>query len=253
MAVVEKEASLVDSPKDDPDDDWTSELTGTEPKETPPKEGEPKKEGVPEDHPTKLGRKVKELTENFSNFQSRMEAMLAKQEELLTSRYTTPAPSPSQTVEDEVPEHVKEALPYIRAELSREQKATQDYFDKYTSTVKKSREDIDEELHKEVVNELLEANFRNYKKISGDPTYDAQTNYDLAVASILKKQRRGQATRPNVRGDQETSPRGLSSSSTNSIVPPKKVEPDEFAKKFLHSIGAKDEDEWVQESLRNAK
>ncbi len=266
MAVVEQQDTFnPNSQNDEGEEAWMKELTEEE-RGGLQKEGFLDKEGkakgpVPESHPTKLGRKVKEMGERLGKLDSleeKLNQLMNMNLELSTKlqENRTPA-STSSSTEEEIPEHIKEVIPYVRRELSKEQNeresANKKYFDDYVANVKKTRGDVDEELHKEVVNELLETNFRAYKKIYGDPVIDAQTNYDLAVANILKKQRSGKRTAPNVHGDKETAPLGLSSNSRNSVEPPKRVEPDEFAGKFLRAIGAKVDDEWVQESLRNAK
>jgi hypothetical protein len=264
MAVVESTEVLDQNSQDDGDDTWMKDLTEPE-KLGLQKEGLLDKDGnakapVPENHPTKLGRKVKEMGERLGRLDSleeKLNQLMTMNQDLSTRLQENRQPAPREEESDEVPEHIKEALPYLKKELNREQaaadKAKTDYIDKYMELVRKSRTDVDEELHKAVVNELLETNFRNYKKISGDPTYDANTNYDLAVATITKRERAGKRVAPNVRGDRENAPLGLSSTSRNAVEPVKKIEPDEFAKKFIRSIGAKEDDEWVQESLRSAK
>jgi len=267
MAVVEQQERLDPNSEQDGGDDWMKDLTEPE-RQGLQKEGLLDKDGnpkapVPENHPTKLGRKVKEMGERLGKLDSiesqlaQLSQMMTANQELLTKTQEARRSVQSEQLDEEVPEHIKEALPYLKKELNREQaqadKAKTDYIDKYMDLVRKPRADVDEELHKEVVNELLDTNFRNYKKISGDPTYDANTNYDLAVATVLKRARSGKKAAPNVRGDRENAPLGLSSTSRNTVEPVKKIEPDEFARKFIRSIGAKEDDEWVQESLRSAK
>lgn len=262
MAVVDSQQRLEpNSDKDGGNDNWEEELTALDGKTPESDSATPKKDGVPEDHPTKLGRKVKELTEEFSSIKSRLDQFLTQQQEVLSrtqERRVESTERPAQPAEDDdIPEHIKEVLPYVKRELTRDQekseKAKQGWLDSYINAVRKPNPEVDEELHKAVVDELLDKNFRAYKRITDDPVYNAQVNYDLAVASILKRQRKGAAAKPNVKGDQENPPLGLSSSSSNVVNPVKKVEPDEFAKKFLRAVGAKEDDPWVQESLRNAK
>jgi hypothetical protein len=265
MAVVEHQDTLEpNSQNDGGDDAWMQDLTSEE-KTGLQKEGLLDKDGkakgpVPENHPTKLGRKVKEMGERLSKIDSledKLNQLMTMNQELST-RLQESRPATRTTEDaDEVPEHIREVLPYVKKELSREQHETdtknRKYYDDYVATVSKPREDVDKELHDAVVDELLTSNFRAYKKVTGDPSVDAQTNYDLAVARILKAQRAGKKTAPNVKGDRQNAPLGLSSGSANDLQPVKKAEPDEFARKFIRAIGAKDDDDWVQESLRSAK
>jgi hypothetical protein len=123
------------------------------------------------------------------------------------------------------------------------------YQDAYLATVRIAPGDVDKDLHAEVLKELVETNWQDYKKITGDPAQDARLNYDRGLAKVLKKRHAESAAAPNVRGDQKNAPTGLSSGSRVEGPPKKKIELDEFAKKYIAAYGSKEDDEWVQESL----
>jgi len=127
------------------------------------------------------------------------------------------------------------------------------YATDYIKAVQRGFGETDEELHNAVVKELTEINFRNYNKHTGNPLADAQINYDRAVATILRRQRTPSRGTPNVHGDRPNAPTDVSSASRLDGPPEKKIELDEYSRKFLKAIGAKEDDPWVIESLKGSK
>jgi hypothetical protein len=263
MAVVEQQMSSLAQPapthKED-EGDWEQELglKETPPKDTPPKDAPPAgvtppKEPVPDDHPTKLGRRVKQMEELLSGFSEKFDTFLSKLDE------TPRRASAPQSVEDEdVPEHIRETVDYIEKRRSKREQQEFDRRQKYATAYLKAvrgtkEEDVDEELHNEVVKELTETNYQSYLAHTNDPLQDAKINYDLGLATILKRQRAGKKAAPNVRGDRANAPTDISSGTHMSGPPPKRVELDEFSKKYLASLGAKEDDEWVVKSLQGSR
>jgi len=202
---------------------------------------------VPEDHPTKLGRKVKYLEDSLTTVLNKFDTLMSRFEE----RGQPGVPAPAHEEPGQVPTYVRETVEYLSKQQKVEQEQQRKYADGYIAAVRKGEDDIDDDVHAAVEQELLETNFRLYEKHTGDPVRDARLNYNIALAKILKQ--RTSKGKPNVKGDQETSPTKLSSNSSNAEPAVKLVEPDEHAAKFIRAMGAKIDDPWVQESLRNAK
>ena len=233
-------------PKTSGSEDWTKGLT-EDPKT------DPKQEPVPEDHPSKLGRKVQRLEETQGQLLSALEEM----KEMLRSR---PAPTPRREEVEEDPVEaaiISKAVKKTREELTREQSEEADsrrrYVQSYARTIKQGFGEEDVDLHDEVVKELLEVNYNDYPVHTRNPEQDARINYDRALAKVLRRQRLVSQDAPNVKGDKNKAPTGLSSGSQNPAEAKPKIEADEFSSKFLRSLGVSPDEEWVQESLRNAK
>jgi len=207
---------------------------------------------VPDDHPTKLGRRVSKMEERMMEMIDRFDTLMVKMEPGLPTRIPE-----YEAAQEDIPEHVKETVVAVRKELAkesqREREMQQKYAVDYIKAVQKGYGSTDEELHNAIVKELTETNFQNYKKITGNPLEDAQINYDRAAAGILRRQRAASKVAPNVRGDRENPPTDLSSSSRLDAPPERKIELDEFSRKFLRAIGAKEDEPWVLESLKGGK
>ena len=204
--------------------------------------GPGEKAPVPEDHPTKLGRRVSKMEEAMTSFLERFDSFMGKLEENRRS------PSLSQTREpadEEVPDHIREAAEYVERRAARKQQAErqaqQRYAGDYLRAVRRGFEDdLEPELHKEIVRELTETNFQAYLKHSGDPENDARINYGLALAAVLKRQRRGAQGKPNVRGDQKTAPTDVSTGTHMGEPLKKEIELDPWATKFLATLDPKE-------------
>ena len=201
---------------------------------------------VPEDHPTKLGRKVKVLEDSIYQLLDKFDTMLALQERGPAPRMDLPDDDP------EVDKLVNKTEQRILDKQRRTEEARQKYTTAYVRAVRSGFGE-DDELHQEIVKELLEANYADYPKHSENPARDAQVNYEMALGRILRRQRKTAQAKPNVQGDRPSAPTAVSSGSSNAAVPKPKIEPDETAAKFLKAMGVSPDEDWVQESLRNAK
>jgi hypothetical protein len=259
MAVVNQVIHSTDVPNQEPD---LEEPVKTEPtqavqpggNEPDPQSAEPVQRAtstVPDDHPTKLGRRVSRMEERLTDVFDKLDVLIGKMDRGVPTRmpeYVAPAEH------DEIPEHVKETVAAVKKELARDsqrdQEMQQRYATDYIRAVQRGFGESDEELHNAVVKELTETNFRNYKKHTGDPLSDAQINYDLAIGAILKRQRAASKVAPNVRGDKPNAPTDLSSTTRLEGPPVKKIELDEYSRKFLAAVGAKEDEPWVLESLK---
>jgi hypothetical protein len=247
MAVVENKEVFQPGVTPEGSPNWEEEL-GVAPKPAEAKPAEELPKPVDEDHPTKLGRKVKDLQDQLSSVLERFDAMIALQSE---------KPKPAAPVEDEDPELtriVSKAVDRTKAELQKEtekeNRARETYVNSYVDAVNKGfEEDLEPEIHAEVVKELLETNFQSYKRPTGNPLRDARINYTEGLAKILKGKRKAAQGAPNVKGDRKTAPTDLSASSRLDASPKKKIELDPYAKKFVASMGLAEDDEWVQESV----
>ena len=253
MAVVESQERLdPNSPKDG------GENQPTEAQATPPQKDEPTppavpkeetpavKPEVPEDHPTKLGRKVKFLEDSLTTVLNKFDTLISRME----SGQTGPA-APAHEEPGQVPTYVRETVEYLSKQQKVEQEQQRKYADGYIAAIRKGEDDIDDDVHAAVEQELLETNFRLYEKHTGDPVRDAKLNYNIALAKILKQ--RTSKGKPNVKGDQETSPTKLSSNSSNAEPAVKRIEPDEFVLKYCRVNGLDPYSPEIQESLKNAK
>jgi len=200
---------------------------------------------VPDDHPSKLGRKVSKMEEKMDGFLTRFDSFLAKMETRDDNRSDS-----FDTAPDETPDYVKETVTYLKKEQAKERELNRQYEDLYVKAINAGvDDDVDEDLHKEIVKELLDTNFGSYVRVTRHPEQDANINYRLAMGSILKNRRKVQSGAPNVRGANPTAPTDVSSRSSMTSPAPKKVALDEFAQKFIKSIGASEDDEWVQAAV----
>lgn len=212
------------------------------PSETEPTQAQPTP--VPDDHPTKLGRKVKQLEDTMYQVLDRFDSFLAMQDRPARLDITEDDP--------EVDKLVSKTEQRLLDKQRRAEEARQKYTSAYVRAVRSGFGE-DEDLHQEVVKELLETNYADYPRHSDNPAKDAQINYELGIARVLRRQRKTAQARPNVQGDKPTAPTAVSSGSTNPAMPKPRIEPDEPSAKFLRAIGVNPDEEWVQESLKNAK
>jgi hypothetical protein len=199
---------------------------------------------VPEDHPTKLGRRVSKMEESLNTILDRFDLLLTQQQRV--------EPTRTQSVDDDDPEiqRIEERLAKRNREKElREQEQNSQYVNRYLRAVKSGTGDVDEELHEAIVKELTEINPLLYKKHTGDPAADGRINYGLAEAKLLRQQRTAAKGAPNVKGDKKNAPTDLSSTSRLGEQPKKVIELDPYAKKFVKSLGLAEDDPWVQESL----
>lgn len=206
----------------------------------------PGKPKAPEDHPTNLGRKVKFLEESLGSVLNKLDTLVSRMETGGSSG--TPAPQYTPPDPGQVPAHVRETMDYLNRQQQQEREATRKYQEGYIAAVRRGQDDVDDDTHKLVEQELLETNFRLYERHTNDPVRDAEINYNKALVKIL----RGSKAKPNVHGDQETAPTALSSRSSNTPPKEKLIEPDPYALKFLRALGKDPSDPKVQEVLKSA-
>lgn len=265
MAVVEQQMTSLDASNSvDDGEEWRENLgLGASAEGSPSGEatpqgspGEPKpKEPTPDDHPTKLGRRVSRMEEVLGGLSDRFDTLFTKlDEDRRGTRRDSSLNNPQVPQDEDLPEHVRETVELVeRRRATREQQERvnkQQYSETYLKAAKGiHNDDVDEDLHREVLKELTEVNYQSYMMVTGNPQQDAKINYGLALANTLNRQRLGKKTAPNVRGDRNTAPTDISSGSHMSPPSRKPVELDEFSRKYLGSLGAKEDDEWVQKSL----
>lgn len=108
---------------------------------------------------------------------------------------------------------------------------------------------VNPDLHSEIETELL-TNVDDYPTYSKyrDPVSDARTNYMAAENKILKRRLVGTVPRPNIKGG-TNAPTGVSATSRMNNIPKPAPKLDEYAEKFLRSIGETSDAEWVQKSV----
>ena len=124
-----------------------------------------------------------------------------------------------------------------------------EYSNKYIHSIR-TMSYINPDLHTEIEAELL-TNVNDYPTYSknADPVSDARTNYYKAESKIAKqKLAEVQVPRPNVRGG-DNAPTGVSG--TGRMTAPSKpiVKLDEFASKFVKSLGESESADWVQKAV----
>lgn len=109
---------------------------------------------------------------------------------------------------------------------------------------------VNPDMHDAIENELL-TNVNEYPTYSKyvDPVSDAKQNYLKAENKLLKQQLAGgQPIVPNVRGG-NNAPTGVTSVGRTTVPPKATIQLDDYAAKFLRSIGETTDSEWVQKSI----
>lgn len=127
------------------------------------------------------------------------------------------------------------------------------YANQYVHSIK-TMSYMSPEMHAEIEAELL-TNVNEYPTYSKhlDPASDARTNYLKAENKILKQKVTGnQVPPPNVRGG-ANAPTGMSGTSRVNTPAKPTVKLDEFASKFLKSLGESEDADWVQKSVAREK
>jgi len=136
-------------------------------------------------------------------------------------------------------------------------KSTQDekkrkaYANEYVGAVKRLSY-LNPELHSDIESELLHSstNYPSPSRLS-DATYDAQMNYRMAEATVLKRQLAAfKAGKPLVKGGAGNPATGITATSTNVKSGKKIVELDEVSKKFVAAMGEKEDSDFVQDSVQ---
>jgi hypothetical protein len=148
------------------------------------------------------------------------------------------------------PEDLERYEAWKEAKLERQRNQ---YANQYVHSIK-TMNYINPEMHSEIEAELL-TNVNDYPTYSkfADPVSDARANYYKAESKVLKQKLTGnQVPPPNVRGG-ANAPTGLSGTSRVNTPAKPTVKLDEFASKFLKSLGESEDAEWVQKSVARDK
>jgi hypothetical protein len=111
---------------------------------------------------------------------------------------------------------------------------------------------INPELHVEIEKELLdsETQFGTFTAFK-DSSHDALMNYRIAESTVLKRKlAEARGGKPPVRGGGGNPATGITVVTGGAAPAVKQVELDEYAKKFVSSMGEKPDADWVQKSVQ---
>lgn len=198
------------------------------------------KEPVPEDHPTKLGRRVKglettlsEMNQKLDNFFSRFDARDRE-----TIREETGLPEIIST-----PEDVIKVNRYMKKKEQEEEIKDKENFSRNYLNDFKSLGSRDSELYPEIYDEMI----KNFNiRYSDDPKNDARVNYAEAKAALLS--RKFAPVKPNIKGKKPEIPIDLGIESKETPISSESVHLDDFAQDFAKSTGMKEES--IKEALK---
>jgi hypothetical protein len=211
------------------------------PQKTEAPQSQPEEEPVDPRERSNLGRKVKRLEDELTNFNSKMDTLL--------SRLTSPQPQYQQ--EDEVPDIIstsedvlkllkspkgKEAYKTLREDEAKERETQKEEYERKYFIASEKMKDDNPDMHKEIFDEML----KNFNLVrTGTPEIDAELNYIKAKASLLSKRMAAPAKPkpPNVKGDKNAIPAGLNVGSTNDAERGQEINLDADALEFLKKTG----------------
>ncbi len=237
---MEEEKKEVSNPQEDLGLAYDETFGGEERKTLTPEEEKKEvkevKEPVPEDHPTKLGRRVKGLETTLAEMNQKLDAFLSRSE---TRERETTKP------DDELPEIVSTPQDVMRVnqfQKKKEQEEAKAFSRNYLNAFK-SLGSGDSELYPEIYDEMIK-NFD--KRYSDDPVADARVNYAEAKVALLE--RKYAPKKPNVRGKKSEIPTDLGIESRETPSSPEAVHLDDFAQDFAKSTGMKEES--IREALK---
>lgn len=125
------------------------------------------------------------------------------------------------------------------------------YANQYVHSIK-SMSYLNPDMHSIIENELL-TNVNEYPTYSKfvDPVSDARQNYLKAENKILKSKLGGNQPKPNVKGGTNEAT-GVSLNTRVNTPPKASIKLDDYASKFVRSLGESEDAEWVQKSLRGS-
>lgn len=196
------------------------------------------KEPVSEDHPTKLGRRVKGLETTLSEMNQKLDAFFSRSE----SRDRETAKT---VTNDELPEIIStpdDVVKVNRFMKKKEQEDQEVYTKNYLNNFK-SLGSRDSELYPEIYDEMI----KNFNvRYSDNPQNDARVNYAEAKAAILSQ--KYAPTKPNVRGKKGEIPTDLGIESRETVTSSESVHLDDMAMDFAKSTGMKEES--IREALK---
>jgi hypothetical protein len=178
-------------------------------------------------------------------------AEMKKSLDMLVSQTSRPTPPKSGGEEPPVkfittPEELET---YNTWKASKDVEKKRQYAVEYVHTAKGLKY-LNPELHDEIEKELLysDTKFDSMSNFS-NPSKDAEINYRIAESNVVKRKlAEAIAGKPTKGGNNPAT--GITATSTNVASPKKKVELDEYAKKFLDAMGEKDDADWVQKSVQ---
>ena len=221
------------SNQDDLDLAYKETFGGEELKPSTPEE---EKKEVPEDHPTKLGRRVKGLETTLAEMNQKLDAFLSRSE--------AHDKEPVKENEDlpeivSTPEDVFKVNRFLKKKEQEEQKI---YSSNYLN-IFRSLGSRDQELYAEIYDEMI----KNFNvRYSDDPQADARINYAEAKAALLS--RKFAPLKPNVKGKKSGIPTDLGVESREEPSSTEAIHLDDLAKDFVKSTGMKEES--IRESLK---
>lgn len=205
-----------------------------------------------------LGRRLKRVEESLGTLGS-LQQKLDKIAELMEPRTTSydPFSAPRETgPTEEMPQYIntpEDFRKFQEIEKRKEEVQQERYSKGYVGYVKsRGLRDASTppELHSEIEKELLVTGISRYMRHTGNPVKDAEINYGLAKAEVLSRKYFNDANRPNVRGDRQNPPAGVTAATRTATPAAPKVELDEYARKFVNALGKSPDDEWVQKSIK---
>jgi hypothetical protein len=144
------------------------------------------------------------------------------------------------------PEDLEKYEAWRNAKQERQRNA---YANNYIHSIK-TMTYVNPELHSEIENELL-TNVNAYPTYSNysNPAGDAQQNYLKAENKLLKQRLvSSQTPKPNVRGG-APAPTGVSATTRMNTATKPSVKLDDYASKFIKSLGESEDADWVQKSV----
>ncbi len=192
-----------------------------------------------ENHPTKLGRKVKRLEEDWNSINSKLDLLLSKmggsesvEEEINEDSIIATADDVLKVFKSQKGKEIYKSL--REEETEEENKHRKTYEREYFNTFETFK-DNNSDLHKKIVEEMLK-NFNVVK--TGKPEIDAEINYSNAKASVLSGMISGKKpVKPNVEGDKNKLNIGLDVSTNNDEDRRLDVNLDEYASEFVKKVG----------------
>lgn len=194
------------------------------------------KEPVPEDHPTKLGRRVSGLETTLAEMNQKLDAFFSRSE--IRDRETT-------KTDGELPEIIstpEDVIKVNRFQRKKEQEEQEAYSRNYLNTFK-SFGSRDPEFYPEIYDEMV----KNFNiRYSDDPRNDARVNYAEAKAAILSK--KYAPLKPNVKDKKSEIPTDLGIESRETSTSSQTVHLDDLAQDFVKSTGMKEES--IKEALK---
>ena len=202
---------------------------------------------------SRLGRRLSKFEQEFSELKTKM-SVLDKLDSFMSqqqqAQYRQPDPQRTVVEDEQLPEFITTPEDFEKYQMIRQRKQdrqNQLYTSNYVGSIRQMSY-INPEMHSEIEKELM-TNVKLYMKHTNDPLQDANINYRIAEANVLKKRMMDSTPRPNIKGG-TTVPTGVTST-TRMAAPPKVVDKlDDYAAKFIKAIGASEDDDWVQQSIK---